>query len=450
MKPRRRTRVARTDRFSKHTPSIEVEVVRISGRGEGVGEANVGPQNRSIRQPIFVAGTLPTERVVAKPIHSTGEGVTCQLSEIVISSTERREPPCDHFGTCGGCSLQHWDDAPYGEWKRNRVIDAVCRAGGSPSVVSQLFTALPGTRRRAEFAIRALRTSTIVGFHERSSHRIINIAECPVLQATLVELVNGLRKLGPSLLSVGELGRATVNVLDNGLDLMLALPQEPKVDGLQAMAELADDLDLARVTTIQRNSTTPVLIIERRPPTIHFAGIAVRPPPGAFLQASATGEQAIARAVLDGLEGAAMLLDLHAGCGTLTFPMLRLGRVHAVDGNQECITTIQDAANRSGITERVSTELRDLVENPLKEHELSKFDAVVFDPPRAGARAQAERIATQGPNRVAAVSCNPSTFARDAGILIGGGYRLDQVTPIDQFLWSPHVELVAHFIRDRG
>ena len=297
--------------------------------------------------------------------------------------------------------------------------------------------------------MRRLEKATIAGFRERGSDRIVDISECPVLDPELARLLPALRGVIPSLIGIGEMVRAAVNLLESGPDLLLSLPREPDRTALESLSALAIEADLCRLSfrTAALDHKMPVPVIERRPPFIRFAGVRVRPPPGVFLQATASGSEAITRAVIAGIGSSANILELFAGCGTLSFPLAKGARLHAIEGDASAAAALRDAAGAAGLAGRVSVETRNLDDRPVLDSELAAFDAVVFDPPRVGARRQVGHIAAAGPGRVVAVSCNPHTFARDARLLAMGGYRLERVIAIDQFLWSPHIELVAHFRR---
>jgi 23S rRNA (uracil1939-C5)-methyltransferase len=422
----------------------------IGARGDGVASAEFKPQISSQNQNVFIPLSLPGERVMARPVSRTSEGISAQLTEIIQASPDRVDPACPYFGACGGCGLQHWATTPYREWKRERVITAIRRAGLEATEIDPLFTAEPGTRRRAEFVMRRLATSTVIGFHERGSNRIVDILECHIIEPGLMTVADGLRKIATQLLARGESARAVVNILDSGPDLLLSLPHEPTLEALESLALMAETVDICRITTTTdtgRADGLAVPLLQRRRPIIRFAGVEVSPPPGAFLQATRKGADAITEAVLAGVGTASRIVELHAGCGTLSFPLHQRGRVHAVEGDPAAVAALNAAAAGASLRGSFTVEVRDLTDQPLGIKELAEHEALVFDPPRAGARAQAEQIAAGGPGRVVAVSCNPSTFARDARFLAEAGYRLDRVIPIDQFLWSPHVELVAHFSR---
>ena len=285
-------------RVPERTPPLEVTISHVGGRGDGVAEREsetepaVAAGHRRRPRPVFVPTTLPGERVAARPVSESGEGVACQLTEILQASEDRVTPGCPHFGTCGGCALQHWAEQPYRQWKRERVIAAIRRSGLEVGQVDDLVPALPETRRRADFVIRRLEAGAVIGFHERGSNRIIDLETCLVLEPKLTRLAFALRGIVPLLLAAGETARITVNLLDSGLDLLLTLPREPGLEALEALAMLAESRNLCRIATRLEKAgedgmTVPML--ERKTPIIVFAGVDVRPPPGVFLQATGDG-----------------------------------------------------------------------------------------------------------------------------------------------------------------
>lgn len=433
--------------FAANANPVEIEVARLGGRGDGVGEAEFRIGRGTARRPAFVPFALPGERVLARPVADRGEGVACELTELLSTSAERIEPACRHFMTCGGCAVQHLEPAAYRAWKREQVCQALARAGLGEVPVGELLPAAPGERRRADFVLRRLGGRMLAGFHERASNRLVALEECPVLRPPVFGLLRPLAGALAPFLAEGEAAEAVVNELDSGLDLLLRLSAEPDLVMREALAAFAATTDLARLAIRVGADGFALPLAERRPPRLDFAGVAVTPPPGAFLQATRSGEAALQAAVREGVSGAARVLDLYAGCGTLTFAAAASAQVRAVEGEAELLAAIRRAADAAGLGGRVETETRDLAHRPFSAKELKPFDAVVLDPPRAGAREQAGELAASQVPRIVYVSCNPATFARDARILADGGYRLEAVQPIDQFLWSPHIELAARLVR---
>jgi 23S rRNA (uracil1939-C5)-methyltransferase len=409
--------------------TVDLVITGLAHLGDGIAEVD--------GKTVYVRGALPGERVRARL-----EGERAQAVEIVEASPDRQPPVCRHFLTCGGCALQHMAARPYLDWKRS-LVAAALGARGVDHAVEPAVAIAPGTRRRATFAARRTRNTVLFGFHGLRSGVLVDIAECPVLEPAIEAAVPGLRALMDGRLS--RRGEAVVQVTASrsGLDVTVAGASE--VEGAQELARLAgaaEALDLARLTW---NGET---IAERRAPVQLFDGIAVAPPPGAFLQAAVPAETALARLVVDGVGEAAPVADLFCGVGTFSLPLARTRAVHAVEADAAALAALEAGANGAAGLKPVTTERRDLFRRPLLAHELGRYEAVVFDPPRAGAKAQAEELAASPVPVVVAVSCSPATFARDARILVDGGYRLERVTPVDQFLFSPHVELVAVFRRD--
>jgi len=418
----------------------EVTIEKVGGRGDGV----AGLDGR----PLFVARTLEGDRVLVKVTGDHAGGLRGDVLELIEAGPCRREAPCPHFGPCGGCSLQHMEDSAYAAWKRDQVLQALARRNLDPAVVTDMVRVPPGTRRRA--VLRAQRGNgsrqgegVRLGFYGRESHRIEDLGSCLILTPGLLALIPPLRAALEPLLGTGERWDLVVCETETGIDLCLRTRRDPELCDRQALAALAEANDLARVSW-QRGDSEPEPIILRRAPVVTFGAVMVTPPPGGFLQPSREGEQLLSDLVLRHLPvEAARAADLYSGCGTFAFRLIAQARVSAIEGDGAALEALQAAARQAGLADRLSAEQRDLARRPLTADELNPFDYLVFDPPRAGAKPQAEQLALARVPRVIAVSCNPATFARDARILVDGGYRLTSVTPVDQFPWSAHVELVA-------
>lgn len=421
-------------RTSPRKPKYVSETVEVTIDGLGVrGDGVAAWQGRRL----FVPFALPGERVRAETTGETADGVRSRLIEVLSSSAERVAPTCRHFGTCGGCAVQHLAPAAHAAWKRERVAAAL-RQRGIDAEVAETVAVPPGTRRRATFAYRITERGAVVGFNARASARIVDMAECPILDPRLAGLVAPLRELLADIASPGAGGDVAVTLTDGGADACIDLAEAPNVDRLERLIAFGRKHGLARLNWRNDGRIEPVAAFHD--PAITIGGSAVVPPPGGFLQASPEGEAALADLVVRGVGDAFPVADLFAGLGTFALRLATGGAVHAVDGDAALIGALAN-------TRRASTEVRDLFRSPLAGDELARFASAVFDPPRAGARAQAEALAAGGPPTVVAVSCKPATFARDARILVDGGYRLDRVTPVDQFPWSAHVELVGVFSR---
>ena len=422
---------------TKAPEPVELRIGNIGARGDGI--ASLGGK------PVFVPFTLPGERVLARLIGERADGLVGQVLQRLEISHDRTQPPCPHFGACGGCALQHWSDASYANWKIELLSTALSRQGLS-APIEPLRRTPPHARRRAGFMLRFGARSAKLGFRERSSHRIVAVERCPVLRPNLERLATAAPVALAGLASAETEWSLDAGESESGIELLITAPSEPSLATREAVAVLAESLDLARVSWRTAENATPEPMLIRRTPVLRFAGVAVEPPPGAFFQASAEGEAALMAEVLRMIAGAKRIADLYAGIGTFSVPLALSGaELVAVDGAGNALAALAQAARKNGLPIRAVQ--RDLAREPLIAEELDNFDALVFDPPRAGAKAQSAALAASKIPVVVAVSCNPATFARDARLLTQRGYQLERVVPVDQFLWSPHLELVALFRR---
>jgi len=364
-----------------------------------------------------------------------------RLVRVDVPSPERVAPICPHFGTCGGCALQHWDAARYRDWKRGLVLEALAWAG-IDAPVDEVIDAHGEGRRRAVFhARRGQRDVLEVGFAALRAHQLVAIDRCPVLAPSLDRAIAAAWAVAEVLEPTRKPLDIQVTASDSGLDIDVRGSGPLSAARMAELARVAERLKLARLT---RHGE---LVAQRAPPTLAIGRARVALPPGCFLQATAAGEAALAAPVVEGCGEAKEVADLFAGVGPFALRLAERMRVTAVDSDQAAIAALKRAAETTTGLKPVATEVRDLFRRPLIAAELKRYDRVVFDPPRQGAEAQARALAVSSVPRVIAVSCNPMTFARDARILIDGGYRLTRVTPVDQFRYSFHVELVALFER---
>jgi 23S rRNA (uracil1939-C5)-methyltransferase len=401
-----------------------VTIDRLGAGGDGIADTPAGP--------LYVPFALPGERANVARIKDRGEIVA-----LLETSPQRVAPACRHFGDCGGCAIQHLEDGAYRVWKRGKVVEAL-RARGIDAPVGDLVPCVPGTRRRVTYSARRTQASVLLGYHAAHSDRIVDISEDPITLPAIVDRLADLRRLAATLATGSDAFKLAVTATDSGLD----------IDGT-GLPKLSEPIrlaagDIAARAGFARLSVGGDVLVEPRKPRVTFGGIAVEPPPGAFLQATAQAESTMAALVLGHLAKAKRVADLFAGCGTFALRLAPAAEVHAAESDAAALAALDRAFRSSGGTlRRVTTEKRDLFRRPLTSADLDRFDGVVFDPPRAGAEDQSKQIARSSVPLVAAVSCNPGTLARDLAILIAGGYRVTQVVPIDQFLWSPHVEAVA-------
>lgn len=333
------------------------------------------------------------------------------------------------------------DDA-YLNMKRANVLEELHRAGLKNTDVGEILEIGPGTRRRATFKVEKRGGEILFGFHVANAHYIVDMRECLILSPSLFALVPHLRAMMGTLLAEGEKAELTVAETLNGPDVAVAWRRRPNASNLASLANWATRLKLARI------SFEGETLVELARPEIKLGNAVVTLPPNGFLQATAAGEAALQAKVREYLKGVKNVVDLFSGCGTFALFLARESRVHAVEQDADALKALADGARGSSGLKPVTTERRDLFKQPLTTTELARFDGIVLDPPRAGAARQAREIAVSQVPRVVYVSCNPSTFARDARILVDGGYSLGTVTPMDQFLWSSHIELAAMLVRD--
>ncbi|MGE0155078.1 MAG: class I SAM-dependent RNA methyltransferase [Reyranellaceae bacterium] len=411
----------------------------LGGRGDGIAELD--------GRPVYVPFTLPSEVVEAEIVQARGEGVSAVARSLVQASPQRVQAPCPHFGVCGGCSVQHLEHRAYLDWKRELVAQALQRRGLVDIPIAEIVTTPPGRRRRAVLTAMRTRKQAILGFHERASHRLVDLAACPVLLPALEALIAPLRGLLTRILAGGQAAQVTLNDTDSGIDCQIAAEHAPDLAAREAMADFAERHDLARLAWRHKRQAEP--IAQRRLPVLRLGEAAVGVPSGGFLQASREGEDAMRQAVGDWIGGASSVIDLFGGIGTLSLGLAPARRVHVVEGDADAVAAVGQAARQPALRGRVGVEQRDLAGDPVPAEALRAYEAAILDPPRAGAMAQTRQLAASGIETIVAVSCDPGTFARDARLLVDACYRLEQVVPIDQFLWSSHVELVARFRRNQ-
>ncbi|MCY6381692.1 class I SAM-dependent RNA methyltransferase [Hoeflea prorocentri] len=404
-----------------------VTIESIGAQGDGVATVD--------GNPVYVGYGLPGETAKIEQ-----DGSKSRLVAIDTPSPDRAKPPCPHFGPdgnrCGGCALQHLEIGAYHSWKAGLVANALA-ARGIETAIADMIPCAPGQRRRAVFTARAIKDRTLFGFHESGTHRIVDIGSCTVLSDGIVSELAKLRAIAGLFARGGKPVRMTVLESLTGLDI--------SVDGISKLPEKRQRqaVDLTLNHGFARLCLGSETLVEARRPVLQFAGTNVEPPPGSFVQASAHAQERMIAIVTGYLQGSKSAADLFCGCGTFALALARQSAVLAVESSAPALAALDHAARHTQGLKPLRTERRDLFRRPMMANELKKTDAVVFDPPRAGAQAQATELAASNVQKIAAVSCNPATLARDLRILIDGGFRLTSVTPIDQFLWSPHVEAIA-------
>jgi 23S rRNA (uracil1939-C5)-methyltransferase len=401
--------------------STRFTIKRLGSQGDGVAETETGE--------LFIPFTLPGETVTA-----ARERDRAMLMAVLEASPLRIDPACRHFTECGGCAVQHLQADAYHQWKRDKVVHALKGIAGD---IGALVPCAPHTRRRVVLAARRADTGMLLGFHRHLSPEIIPIEECPISLPEIVAALDRLRSVADLVCATTKSFRMAVTVTGSGLDV--AVYESGKLGENQR--RVASNFIMAN--GFARLSIDDEIVIEPKKPVVMFGTVAVAVPPGAFLQATQAAEQTMADIVGGHLKRARKVADLFAGCGSFALRLAAKSEVHAVEGDAAALSALDRGSRFATGLKRVTGERRDLFRRPLTFKELNAFDGVVFDPPRAGAEDQSKQIARSDVPFVAAVSCNPVTLARDLRILIDGGYALKSVTPIDQFLWSPHVEAVA-------
>ncbi|MGO7536727.1 class I SAM-dependent RNA methyltransferase [Rhizobium leguminosarum] len=407
-----------------------VTIEKLGAQGDGIASSAGGP--------VYVPFSLPGETVAIARVKSQGT-----IMSITTPSPDRQEPPCRHFGpdgvngTCGGCTLQHMADAPYRAFKRQLVIDAL-KSKGLTSQVGEIVPARPGERRRVVFAARKTEKDMLVGFNQAESHHIVAIEECPISSAGIIARLPAIRAIAASLATSAEPFRVAVLETLSGLDI--SVDEVKKLSDPQRRKAIETALGLRGIARVSLNGE---ILVEPSKPMVEFGGVQVSPPPGGFTQATKPAEEAMAELVTAHAGKSKRIADLFAGSGTFSLRLARIGRVHAVEAEAKALAALDHAARNTQGLKPVTVEKRDLFRRPLMTPEFKSYDAVVFDPPRAGAEFQCQELARSGVKKIVAVSCNPLTLARDLAILVEGGYRITGVTPIDQFLWTSHVEVVA-------
>jgi 23S rRNA (uracil1939-C5)-methyltransferase len=417
---------------SKGRPSLskppavtrQLSVRALGAQGDGIADTETGP--------VYIPFTLPGESVTADVQETRG-----RLVSIDVASPDRAAAKCPHYTVCGGCSLQHLGGEAYLAFKRSLVTDALL-ARDVETDVDPVISLAPRTRRRATLAAARTPKGFLFGFHGRRTHEIVPITDCAVLTPALMAALPKIENL--ARIAAPQKGPLVVTATETATGVDVAFTGVGKwfsADDRMRLVEATVKAGLARI------SVDGEVVLERSTPTLRMGDAFLTPPPGGFLQATEPSEAAMVRLVIDAVGDARKIADLFAGAGTFSLPLAQRASVHAVESDAPSLAALTQAARKTATLKPVTTERRDLFRQPLTKEELKRFDAVVMDPPRAGAEAQAANLAASKVGCLAMISCSAITFARDVRVLIDGGWRIDRVTPIDQFLWSPHVEAVA-------
>lgn len=416
-------------------PELELCVESLGGLGDGIASHE--------GVPVFIPKTLAGEKVRVRITGRTRENARAELLEVLTPSPHRQPAACTHYAQCGGCTLQHMDDATYREFKLRRARDAVRMAGYDPALLAPLVQIPPASRRRTEFKIIYTPTGVSLAYLGTRSHEPVAIEDCKILSPILHSTSASFSAVFATLLSKERLHSLQLTEASNGVDVVIeaahALADETKkklIDNIPPHCIRLSLTDGKRLQALWQNAT-PVLALKK-------ASVAI--PPSAFLQASLDAQNAITARVAEALSGAKRVVDLFAGLGIYSLSLPKGTFALAVESDRRMVEAIRRAATQNKLEAEVKALVRDLFVSPLPAKELSDFDAAVINPPRTGAKAQCEQIAlSSGLRRVVMVSCNPATFTRDAKILREGGFSLKSVVPIDQFTWTAHLEMVALF-----
>ena len=394
------------------------EVIRLAARGDGV-----------TADGRHVALAAPGDMV--------------SIAADIIPGPHHVDPPCRHFPRCGGCQLQHVDDPTYAAYLIERVASALAAQRIDTLDIRPPHLSPPRTRRRASLRAERIGHRIVIGFNEAASHHIVDMRECHILLPELFALVEPLRALFKTLLAPRKAANVFLAWTDQGADVAIDGVTVEGLSAHEALTDFAQTHKLARLAIDEGYGCEPRW--EPEPVTLTFDRVAVGFPIMGFMQATADGADALVQGAREAVGDAAVIADLFAGLGTFAIPLADKARVVAVEGSRDAALALRLAANHGA--RQIAVEHRDLFRRPLAAGELAQFDAILLDPPRAGAKEQAPALASATANRIAYISCNPATFARDARTLIEGGWRLDWIRPVGQFRWSTHVELVAAFGR---
>jgi len=458
-RPRRKSskRTPRNDgRLPRNAPPITVTITHIGGRGDGVGTIQYAHNYNEAEYSVFIPASLPGETVIAQPLSISNQGIKARILELHSTVPTRQTPQCNAFPACGGCSFQHWSEDEIANWKTTLITSHLERTTIAAGTIRPVQTSPLHSRRRASFHIKRLADSAVVGFRERMGEHIVDPDGCVVIAPALARLKTVLSDFATQHLPIGSNLDAQVNLLtpedDTTSPALCVYLHNTTTHALwtpdlqTALCTWAAEQRLARLSIDDHGS--PLTLYAPQPPRVTFGSLAVTPPPGAFLQATHAGEHALQAAVAEIIGDHTHIADLFAGCGTLSLPLLgNLAGLIAVEGDANALASLKTAVDTAGLGGRLRTEQRNLFDAPLLPAEFDKITAVILDPPRSGAAAQCQQLAQSDVTSIAMVSCNPASFARDAALLVAGGFQLEWVQPIDQFTFSNHLELVGAFRR---
>lgn len=416
---------------------LELTIDDIGDQGDGIAHIK--------NATIFVNGALTGEKVKVELKESKNLVQRATLLEVLVPCSWRTKPPCPHFEKCGGCKLQHMNDDSYTNYKVGHLQSLLCAAGMDLLPFMAPIITAAKTRRRARLAVNHTAAGIVIGFNEWRSNFIVDMKACSVIKPELLELVGKLRDYLGHWLPRGETCDIQLTSLDDGIDVLIIGGPALGLDERQILAEIASHLKVAHLSWKKWDRSPAEPIAHALPLGVTFGRTRIPFPPGSFLQATPAGEQGLIEFAKSVCKPQSSVLDLFSGLGTFGLSLEDTKSVHFVDLDGPAIDALERQAKK---TNKLEVELRNLMNNPFTTGECNDYDLVIFDPPRGGAKEQSKHLAKSDVKDIVAVSCDPTSFARDAKILIEGGYEIESILPVDQFLWSTHIECIAHFTRD--
>ncbi|WP_025899264.1 class I SAM-dependent RNA methyltransferase [Sneathiella glossodoripedis] len=416
--------------------TLKLKIEELGAGGDGIAHTD--------GQDYYVPFSAPGDQLLATPLKKQGSGYLAEISELQEPSNVRSAPVCRHYGTCGGCNLQHLSDNFLASWKGEAISRALEKVGISNSVITPTLTSPEKSRRRVEFMASRRKKGVMIGYHVRKSHQVFDVGECHVITPALKKLIQPMRLLLGNILPRNSKARLTLTECLSGIDLKIACALSPDLEMRELLANFANDHALSRITWHDTDTKLEEVICALKPSQIALGPYNVPINAGGFLQATEHAQNCLIDLTLRNLTDHSTVLDLFAGCGSFSIPAAQKAKsVVAVEGDPDLVGSLTRGANQHMLP--ITAIERDLFRDPYRAEELDDFDCVIIDPPRAGAKAQVGELAVSNISKIIFISCNPASFARDARTLIDAGYEMGEITPVDQFRWSSHVELFTTF-----
>ncbi|MCP5362095.1 MAG: class I SAM-dependent RNA methyltransferase [Hyphomicrobiales bacterium] len=422
--------------------TLEFTISHLGGLGDGIAEHE--------GRPVFIPFTCPGDRVQVRITQEHKDFLRAEVTALLTPSPKRQTPPCHHFGTCGGCSLQHLNPKTYRQFKQDRLLQAIDGLSNTDTVICPLMETTAGTRRRVELRVGVQKGTVSLGFLPAGQiHGVVDITMCPLLGERLFDETQCLRTALQQLRKPSHLHTVQLTQVENGLDILFTLSKPLPEDDLQQLFTYAAARESVLRLSVRPIDACPTRLFQRSDVTLPLGNVTIQLPEGAFLQATTDGQQALTDFILRHSADSRVIADIYSGCGTYSFPLVKHGAaVHAYEGDAAMILAMQQAIHTHQLEPCLTATQRDLYRHPLPAQQLNAYDTIVINPPRNGALPQIKEIARSHAHRVVMLSCNPATFRRDAKCLYANGFQLKEAQAIDQFLWSPHLELAALFERN--